>query len=222
MAGLANGGAATGTPGTPAHYASGTSFLPGQLMVTSFNSWEGVANPGAPFHQELGNRLHFGLNALGNGSLFSLSQLCFDMSSSDPANSLAFSGCFGAGDVYSSARVGIHYGSDGVLGGGDDTIITSGAATQLVHQLIYVGVGNAFWPGGPGDPLNGQAAINAAAAYIAANHPFSVTTRYWLVDPTGATIASGEATADVVPEPATLMLLGSGLAALALRRRRRT
>src|SRR5579864_3949579 len=144
IAGIQNGCAATGDSSQATYYASGTQFTPGQLIVTDYNSWDGLVNPGGAFLNELGNRLHDGLRVDGtNGTKISLSELRFNMSSSDPGNELAFAGGFNGTDVYNSARVGIIHGVS-------DTFITSGSATQLVDELIYVGIGNAFCSGQPG------------------------------------------------------------------------
>ena len=47
-----------------AYEIAGPVVQPSDFMVTSFNSWQGVAGPlPAPFTSELGNRMHFGLHA---------------------------------------------------------------------------------------------------------------------------------------------------------------
>lgn len=216
IAGIQNGCSATGNPASPTYYQSGTTFLPGDLIVTDYNSWKGEANPTGAFSAEEGNRLHAGLLATDNGNSadrFSLSELTFNMSSSDPANSLQFVGGFDASDSYSATRVGIINNP-----GGGETLITSGSSTQLVDELVYVGVGNAFCSGSPGDC--GGASFTSIAdlvSYMNSNAPFSVSNTYALVDGAGATIASISGTAQVsaTPEPAeflpitgVLMILG--------------
>lgn len=187
----------------------------GDLMVTSFPSWRGVAAPLAPFAGEYGNRLHFGLHAYGDGTTqFTLEDLSFAVHSSDPADTLQFVGDF-VGFHYSSTRFGVHWGADRAKGGGDDTVYTSGNGTTLVDEIVYVGVGNAFWPGGPGDPLTGQAALDATAAYIAGFTPFAVTGTYSIRG------FSASATVTTTPEPGTLLTLGAAASAWAGWRRRR-
>ena len=56
IAGLQNRCAATGNPNSPTYYQSADTFLPTQLIVTDYNSWNGVVNPGGAFSAESGNR----------------------------------------------------------------------------------------------------------------------------------------------------------------------
>jgi len=176
----------------PAQYNRVTNITWRDISVYGFNVWRGVYNPGSPYGSELGNRLHFGLHAKGNGTKFSLSQVSFAMHSSDPNDDLVFVSSFGSGDVYSNQRVGIDYGPDLVKGGGDDVIITSGPATQLVDELMYRGPGNA-WAGY--SPTN-QSGVDLVRDYINDLGPFKVTTTFTI----GA--ATGSATVNVLPTDA--------------------
>jgi hypothetical protein len=217
LQGIDQNGATTGTAGQPTRYQSGTAFLPGDFIVTSFPSWQGEANPAAPFDNEFGNRVHFGLRVEGDGTHnFSLSMLNNDMNSNDPLNILDNDGGF---SVYGAHRVGINYGADGIrqtgtnlVAAGDDTVIASGSASQLIDLLLYVGVGNAL-------EATDLASLQDSLDYINGNAPFVVSNRYWLSDGTN-TLAETYATATAVPEPATLTLLGIGAAVAVLRRRR--
>jgi hypothetical protein len=218
---LENGLGTTGNPTLdPTAYAVlGTTVQPGQMMVTSFNSWLGVANPGSPFQNEFGNRLHFGLHAYSTDQKFVLNDLTFAIQSSD-ANVLGYTGDF-VGYNYSSTRIGIDY-VDGIKGNGNDIVYTSGNGLTPVNEIDYVGVGNAYWPGGddpnPANPAGGaQAAMDAAVAYIDSNYPLSVTGTYWIGE------ATGSATVTTTPEPCTLAIwsLLGGIGAIVGYRRRK-
>lgn len=224
--GLENGCATEGLPG-PAEYTTLAWLEAGDLMVTSFPSWAGQADPGGAYAGEEGERLHAGLIVQGNGAKVSLSELNYDMESTDPGNGLGFSGDFSAADVYSAVRVGVIYGMGG------PTYITSGSASQLVDAFYYVGIGNAFWPCVDSSsnptcftPAEEQAGLDAQATYIYGNggNPglFTVATTYSLIDSHGNTLAS--VTEDIsTSEPAAVLLTGGGLLALAgLSRRRRS
>lgn len=221
MIGLENGCTAEGDPNSPTGYTPITSLLASELMVTSFLSWAGQVNPTGAFANEEGSRLEAGLIVLGNGTQFSLSELNYSMQSSDPGNGLGFVGDFDASDVYSDYRVGVIYGP-----GGSATYVTSGSATQLVDAFYYVGIGNAFWPcvddlGNSTCFTTGeeQAGLDATVAYINGNggNPgqFTVGMTYSLVDSGGNTLASVTADISETPEPAAVLLMGSGLLALA-------
>ncbi|MEL6104446.1 MAG: hypothetical protein AAFU85_00355 [Planctomycetota bacterium] len=190
-----------------------------EIIVSSFNSWRGVANPSSPFDGELGNRIHFGVHIVGDGSMrFRLEDLAFEMSSSDTDNLLGFSGNF-AGSSYSGTRIGIDYGADMMKGGGDDTIINSGAATQFVDELVYVGVGNAF----DASPFTGsdQDRINQVLAQIQSETKFDFTGAYSLSDSTGSSIlAAASTTITVIPEPTAFFALMVVSCAVGSRRRR--
>ncbi len=206
-----------------AYEIAGPFVQPSDFMVTTFNSWQGVAGPlAAPFAGELGNRIHFGLVA-SSVTPFDLAQVSFSISSSDPANSLGYvddlSGC----NFNGITRVGVNWGPDGIKGTADDIVYTAGNVGNdqtLVNELFYVGAGNALWPGGddpnPGNPAGGaQAAIADSTAYVMGNAPFSITGSYTILGNTES------ATVTVVPEPTTVSLLAFALGGLALIRKRK-
>jgi hypothetical protein len=184
---------------------------PGEIAVTSFNSWRGALNPSGAFANELGNRIHFGLHAKGDGiSQFKLEDLTFAIHSSDKTDSLVYTGGF-VGLNYSATRYGINWGTDRSKGGGDDVVYNSGNGTTLVDELVYVGVGNAWWPSSPDGE---QAAMDDYYAWIASEQPIDVTGSYSILGSTGS------ATVTVTPIPGAVWLLGSGLLGLLGIRRR--
>jgi hypothetical protein len=185
-----------------------------QGIVTGFNSWMGVAGAGSPYQNELGNRMLFGVLINGGGTQFSISQLSFSATSTD-GNGLGFG--FGAGSYnYSLDYQGILFGANGVLGGGDDTFITSGPNTQLVDGLVGRGSGNSYAAYcSPCTLAEQQAALDSAAA----GGPFVFIGTYTLGDATG----SGTFNVSAVPEPSTwaMMILGfCGVGLMAYRRKR--
>ena len=220
---LYTGQASGGAAGTPAFYQAQSNVTSREAVVTGFPSWLGQLDPGTTvgpaFAGEYGNRMTFGLSILGDGQQFSISQLSFDAHSNDPGDLLAFG--FGAGDYeYGSGYLGVLYGADGQLGGGDDSFITSGANTQLVDALFARGSGNSnpAYCTGVCDAADQEAAL-AAAANIPGLTQFTGT--YSLSGQYGD--ISGSGTFNIgVPEPSAwaLMLAGFGGIGLAMRRRR--
>ncbi|MBS1817423.1 MAG: PEP-CTERM sorting domain-containing protein [Acidobacteria bacterium] len=212
---MENGGAATaGAPGTPAFFEQRTSVTTAEAVVTGFPSWLGQVDPGTvygpAYANEYGNRITFPLWIDGGGSQFSISQLGFSATSTDPFNALGFSFAPG-GYNYTTAYVGLDYGTDGIKGTGDDAWITSGANTQLVNELFGRGSGNSFAAYCPGCSLaDQQAAINDVAAYPGSDFTFTGT--YYLEENTRR-LAEGSAVLAVtpVPEPASMLLLATGL-----------
>jgi hypothetical protein len=215
-----------GTPGTPSYYQQiplGATISTTEDIVTGFPSWLGLANPGAvfgsPFANELGNRLLYGLVIRGGGGdQFSISQLSFTASSSDPSNSLGFS--FAAGSY--------NYGPDyvGVLYNGNPsdmskwTLITSGPNTQLVDAVYGRGSGNAIAVYDNGvDSLQTQ-----LTQAIAAIPSLTYTGTYSVTDVNSQTFTA-TATTNLLPtpEPATFVSAGVGVICVAFvcfRRRR--
>ena len=213
----------TGDPSSdPEAYAVLTSYTPADVMVTSFHSWQGVADPSSPFASELGNRLHFGVDIRGDGTVqFALNDLTFAITSADGV--LDYSGDFVGLNYTGTTRYGIDWGADNARGGGDDTYYTSGNGTTLVDEIVYVGVGNAYWPGEPGsDPANGrsnQQVLDDMAAYIQANA--GVITGSYSIRGSDDNTYSALVEVTPVPEPGTVLLLGLGLVGVAAARRRR-
>jgi len=179
-----------------AYERAGATISPGDIAVTSFNSWRGQIDPPAPFANESGNRLHFGLHIVGGGTQFRLSDLTFSMHSSDPDDSLVFEGDFIGYSYNGTTRYGIDWGADRVKGGGDDAVCTSG--DPLVDEIVYVGVGNAWWPAGddpdPSNPVGGkQKAMDDYLAWVIDNSPLTISCSYSVGG------ATGSASVDVVP-----------------------
>lgn len=142
----------TGNPAVdPAAYRvlEGGFYDPQDVMVTSGLSWRGVANPSAPFDAEHGNRLHFGVAIEGDGTeCFTLQDVTFVLTSSDGA--LNFVSSLAGTTLDGTNRVGLDYGPDNVLGGGDDIMFNAGQNdTTCMDALYYRGPGNAYWPDAP-------------------------------------------------------------------------
>lgn len=203
----------------PTQYNAQSNVTAPEVIVTGFNSWRGVAAPGAPYQSELGNRMLFGLVIDGQGSQFSISQLSFAATSSDPGNLLNFG--FGQNSYnYGAGYQGILKGQDGLLFTNDDIFINSGLNTQLVDGLVGRGSGNsqdAYCVGCT--PAQQQAALDAAAASFG-TAAFTFTGVYTLGDFTGDDTFHISA----VPETSTwvMMILGfAGMGIMAQRRARK-
>jgi hypothetical protein len=213
--GMMNGGVATGSG--PGAFTPQSNVTSAQVVVTGFNSWLGVAGPTGAYAAELGNRMTFAVSVIGSPtSMFSISQMSFNATSTDPGNALAFGNAAGAYN-YGTGYVGVLFGADGKLGGGDDTLVTSGPNTQLVDALFGRGSGNSFAALCPGCTLaQQQAAIDDVAAYPGS--PFTFTGTYTI----GSDSGSGTFNIAAVPEPSTwaMMILGfAGIGFMAYRRK---
>lgn len=226
---IENGLSSYGDPTQPTYYQADPNIDAAQGLVTSFNSWMGVADPGGAFAGEDGNRMHFGLDIVASGGqTFSLAELSYSAVSTDPLTiadpSNGLDDSWGAGTLteYSSYRVGLIHNADGTV-----TVVDSGPSSRQVDQLIYVGAGDAFWPGGDlADPActgcttaQKQAYIDDVATELGA---YTYTGTYELQDNSGRVIASGSGAFDVsAPEPSAIVLLAFmlGVVGLSLRRR---
>jgi hypothetical protein len=224
---LYNGQTSAGAPGTPSYFQAQTNVQAKDLVVTNFSAWMGQAEPGGAFAGESGNRGHFALSILGDGQQFSISQLSFSATSTDPGDLLGLGFAFPTGDYdYTANYVGVLAGDDGVVGTGDDTFITSGLNTQLVDALFSRGSGNSLEGlcTAPCTPAQEQAAIDAAAVTLG-TQSFQYTGTYQLHGEGDAILAEGSGTFNVgIPEPSTwaLSIVGLGFVGGALRRRRAT
>jgi hypothetical protein len=220
--------------GPASAYTRASNPISGAQLIDShglFNSWQGVADPGAPFSNEFGNNLYFGLQILGGATAFSLGQLVYsdNLAMLDPsfAGSTPFSF---AGDQYDSRFLAFldNGTTPGVLDAADSQIATGSSGSLMVNYLFYRGVPAFLLPAGG---IQDQQRLDQAIAAIDGNGPFSLTASFCLASavgslncgtgaPTGsATIVVGTGT--VVPEPSSAVLLSLGLVGLALVRRRR-
>jgi len=233
-------GSSMGTPGTPSYYTTlGSTFTAADIMVTSFPSWQGVANPPPPFSGEYGNRLHAGVVITDIGGTFSLSDVSFAMHSGDAiGNFLDPSSCASgiggslcwennlAGTTFNGTRIGINFGVDGIAGTADDVLCDISQPctdSTALNELFYVGDGNAEWPGGndpdPSNPLLGrQGAIDGMRNLIDGTMPW-ISNEYCVK---GVCETQRLVNADfAVPEPRTITIFGAGLIALLFLNRRR-
>jgi hypothetical protein len=231
ISGMLAGGATTGSG--PQQFAPQVGPVDAaEAIVTGFASWRGQVNPGvnvgAAYAAELGNRMTFALLITGGGERFSISQLGFSATSSDAGNLLGFSFATGSYN-YSAGYVGIQYGLDGALGGGDDIYVTGGPNTELVDALVGRGSGNSFAAYCPPAPAvcDEAAQIASIAAAASAFGPGSTTFTgtYTLAAGNGPVTGAGSfeivtAAAQAVPEPSSILLAGLSLAALGFTRRR--
>jgi hypothetical protein len=206
--GMENGGVATGSG--PTAFIPQSNVTAAQAIVTPFPSWMGVAGPTGLYANELGNRMTFAGSIIDTGGTFSISQLSFSATSSDPGNKLGFG--FGAGTYsYGSGYVGV------INGIGGPTFITSGPSTQQVNELFFRGSGNSLAANAcVGCTLaQEQAQINIAADFFTTDTTFTGT--YSIGDVSG----SGTFNISAVPETSTwaMMILGFvGIGFVAYRR----
>ena len=154
----------------------------------------------------------------GQGTQFSISQLSFNGVGTDPGSALSWSWAAGHYN-YGNGYMGVLKGIDGILGTGDDVLVTSGPNTQLVDALFGPGSGNSYDAYcSPCTVAQQQAAIDAAA--FGSGGPFTLTGTYTLGDVSG----SGTFNVSAVPEPSTwaMMILGfAGIGFMAYRRKSR-
>lgn len=227
QAALLAGQTSAGAPGSPGYFAATPDITYEQLIVTNYTSWDGEVGPTGAYAGQHGRRGHFAALIDGQGELISIDQLSFLGVSTDtylgvPYNGLGFSRGAGGFD-YNYRYVGVQFGGDGALGGGDDVFITGGPNSQRVNLIVASGPGNAWDAscGSPGFPdcandAERQAVLDAVASYPGHPYQFSGTYTY------GAASGTGTFNVGSVPEPGTwaLLILGFGATGAALRRRR--
>jgi hypothetical protein len=198
----------TGTPGTPAYYTPLTTPTPIQSMVvTNFPSWMGVANPGGAYANEVGTRLFYGLSITSSPGTDTgytiaglLANLSFVGTTSPDTPALDYS--FGAGSFAGLSPSKYTYTTD---------------AAGNVTSFYYAGVSNAFQVLAGDDPTPGASLQDDINYDLAGIPSFTATGQYFLPGFSGSSTVSVTAT----PEPASLTLMGIGLAALAWRQRKR-
>ena len=122
----------------PTQFNAQSNVTSKEVVVTGFNSWRGQTAPGAPYQNELGNRMLFGLKIDGDGSQFSISQLSFAATSSDPFNALAFGFAQGSYN-YGLGYQGVLKGQDGILFTGDDTFHISAVPETSTWVMMILG-----------------------------------------------------------------------------------
>ncbi len=212
--GQMNGTTVSNQATDPAAYAPTSSLTVAQMVYTAdYNSWMGTADPTGPFANEHGNALYFGVNIQGNGNTFSLAQLNEMVNSSDPTNYFH--------DVFSYSQSSYSKFLQGITPSGQ--VITSGPATQVVSQILYVGISLSFdgskynFSNYPSD----QATLDAA---IADYNQFAgnITTTYSLSNTRPLVTSSVTVPLNsTVPEPTTALIGGVGLIAVLITASRR-
>lgn len=202
-----------GTPGgprvTPATYevVPNSPIAASELLITPFNSWRGVAGPAAPFNGEFGNAIYFGLHVVAGSpaEAFNLNELYFQMDSNDPQDT--FDGPISVvGGNYRSTLIGINYGGNGMLGGGDDTIYNGAnpaPGSTNVHEIYYLGVAGAYDLSGQPGATNQDKINSFLADSCLCETTLSVA---YAIQKNGQPVGQGDGSVVILPEPSSLAL----------------
>lgn len=175
-------------------------------VVTGFPSWNSDADPagtyGSEYAFELGNRLHFDYHAYSGDPnvTIDIADMSFSMVSTDPGATLTWAF---PSYTYGPHRVGVNYGPDGLLGTGDDIVLTSG--TGPVHEIFAGGGSGNAWDIYDSDPgANRQEKILGVLNKfsIPEDYDFTFTGTYTLGDVEGS--ASVRYLAQAVPDGGSL------------------
>lgn len=242
--GIAGG---VGDPATPGYFGFAPTIVPleqvvrtgpdlGNVNNRTFNFWNGQTDPGtafgAAFANEYGGFLYAPFLLVTTGGPITITSI--DREGYSVAENGGGTPVIpGTWTTWSSARVGVtSYGGDGVLGGGDDTYLTSGAIdASPVLAVIATGPGVAMfierqfdgspWPV---ETLDSEIFPTYVQQW---NDNFGASYDYWIEYTvnytTGSPLSLVGDTVYIVPEPTSLAMAASaaGLACVWLRHRRR-
>ena len=225
------GGSIDTTP-TAFNTLTRTTFNAGETFATPFHSWRGDLVPTGAFAGEYGTFLRLATRIV-SPTVFTLADVV-ESDTDTPDLPTVFTSTFADQiKAYGLTAVGINYGADGKLGGGDDIVYNSAGvdpATTPINELDYIGSANfAFLP--PEDfyacPDGYCGSVGAAfddyeKNFIAVFAPFDITTTISLA-PGGVTTASASFAGTItgVPEPTSwaLLIAGFGIVGCVMRRR---
>lgn len=225
--GLRNGGAPTGTPGTPGFYSTTGPNVPiNHMIVTNFNSWLGHLNPGSlfgpAFSNEFGNRLTFGMSAISPAGSreISLSMLEAEIVSTDSNNFLSVPREFVGGN-YGPDLIGIQRNPNGTI---FDILDNGELGTTPVDELYFFGYGQAFEIldtdfADPNNLTQEEFAALIADPSVTSARPFSITGNYYLGAFGGGTTVDVIDPQFIVPLPASAWIFAGAVGLLAARRR---
>jgi len=211
----------------PSHYTQVSGPVPANSVIeTTFNSWLGLANPAAPFNNEFGNNLYFGLRIIGGSESFALNNLVYTDNLGLGGVPFSFNG-----DTYDSRFLAYIDNGNGTFDPGDTQVVQGTSGATSVNYLFYRGVGAFFSPFPEDALLDPQTQLNNAINGINGGLPVALTGGYCLAETAGSTDCrqgftsatanlSSTAVGGEIPEPSTYALMGLGLAALAYARRR--
>jgi YD repeat-containing protein len=168
---------------SPTDFIISDRYEAGDIMASRTNTplWLGQFNPSAPFNSEMGNTFRFAAKIVSIVP-FNLAGVTYVLQSSDPANALGRNGV-GEQMNYNLAWSGLWYGADGIKSTADDVWRTSGASTNLVNEIYYIGEGKYFNCDSPSD-------VNAITNYLSSNAPLTLKCTYNIFNPGGRLMAS--------------------------------
>ena len=187
----------------PSAYQQVSHVFQGQLMVTSFPCWYGVAQPPAPFSRERGNRLYFSVRILGNGKKIKLANLNCEITSDDAMDVMNTQNSFSS-KSYNKQRVGIDYGPDGKRDTQDDTIYNSNEPSLAeVDEIIYTGFGIGVTLSDVKFAVNQREkkVEQLLNGLMGTQKNYSLNMKYTLLDDDKTEIASASSTVKVYPQP---------------------
>lgn len=202
-----------GTVGLPTYYEEADEIISPSSILSSqnFGMWDGelltVASLGPEFSSQTGNNIFFPVLVNGNGASISLSQLSRNLTTVNPGGTSALQG-FNIPSAYTTTNIGIIFGADNALGGGDDTYLVSGTSVQTVNAIFSIGVKARLFisDGASGaDPAVIAANQILVDAGLSSNADLeSITATYTLTGLWGTVSASMTQTfGQSIPEPAT-------------------